>query len=65
MTRELEYIGSFRFIDEITDAVDSLAGGLDVEPLLTHTFDIDDALRAFETAADRSTGSSKVLLKLS
>lgn len=65
VTRELEYIGSFRFIDEITDAVDSLAGGLDVEPLLTHTFDIDDALRAFETAADRSTGSSKVLLKLS
>ena len=65
VTRELEYIGSFRFVDEITDAVAAMADGLDVEPLLTHAFDIDDALTAFETAADRSTGSSKVMLRLS
>ncbi len=65
VTREIEYKGSFRFIDEITDAVAAMSQGLDVEPLLTHTFDIDDALQAFETAGDRSTGSSKVMLKLS
>lgn len=42
-----------------------MANGLDIEPLLTHDFPIEDAVAAFETAADRSTGSSKVLLKLS
>ena len=65
MTREIEYVGSYRFIDEISDAIQAMADGLDVEPLLTHTFDIDDALEAFQTAGDRSTGSSKVMLKLS
>lgn len=65
VTREIEYIGSYRFSDEITDAVAAMADGLNVEPLLTHTFDIDDAVEAFKTAADRSTGSSKVMLKLS
>ncbi len=65
VTREIEYVGSYRFSDEITDAVAAMAEGLNVEPLLTHTFDIDDALEAFQTAADRSTGSSKVMLKLS
>ena len=65
VTREIEYVGSYRFIDEISDAIQAMADGLDVEPLLTHTFDIDDALEAFQTAGDRSTGSSKVMLKLS
>jgi len=65
VTREIIYKGSYRFIDEVTDALDAMANGLDIEPLLTHEFPIDDAVAAFETAADRSTGSSKVLLKLS
>ena len=65
VTREIEYVGSYRFIDEISDAIQAMADGLDVEPLLTHTFDIDDALEAFQTAGDRSTGYSKVMLKLS
>lgn len=65
VTREIDYLGSYRFIDEITDALQALAEGLDIEPLLTHEFDIDDAQQAFETAADRSSGSSKVMLKLS
>lgn len=65
VTREITYIGSYRFIDEVTDALEAMASGLDVEPLLTHEFPIDEAPAAFATAADRSTGSSKVLLKLS
>lgn len=65
VTREIDYVGSYRFSDEITDAVAAMADGLDVDPLLTHTFNIDDAVEAFETAGDRSTGSSKVMLKLS
>lgn len=65
VTREIEYIGSFRFIDEITDALEAMANGLDISPVMTHEFPIDQALEAFQVAADRSTGSSKVLLKLS
>lgn len=65
VTREINYLGSYRFDDEITDAVHMMAEGFDISPVMTHEFSIDDALEAFETAADRSTGSSKVMLKLS
>lgn len=65
VTRELNFLGSYRFDDEITDAVRMMADGLDVSPVMTHEFGIDHAIRAFEIAADRSSGSSKVMLKLS
>ncbi|RLP82894.1 L-idonate 5-dehydrogenase [Mycetocola lacteus] len=65
VSREIDYRGTYRFAGEFDRAIELLAGGLNVEPLLTHEFDLDDALAAFETAADRSTGSSKVLLRLS
>lgn len=64
VTREILWGGSFRFVDEMTEAVQLLADGLDVEPILTHDFAIDDAIEAFAVAADRSTGSSKVLLHM-
>ncbi|QHK22630.1 alcohol dehydrogenase catalytic domain-containing protein (plasmid) [Pseudarthrobacter psychrotolerans] len=60
--REIDYRGTFRFADEMDDALAYLADGLDVEPLLTHTFDAGDVMEAFAVAADRGTGSSKVLL---
>lgn len=60
--REIDYRGTFRFTDEMDDALAYLADGLDVEPLLTHTFDAADLTEAFAVAADRGTGSSKVLL---
>lgn len=65
VTREITWIGSFRFVDEITDAVAAMAAGLDVSPLMTHEFGLDDALEAMRVAADRSSGSSKVMLRLS
>ena len=49
---------------EIVELGEAMADGLDVEPLITHTFGIDEAQRAFETAGDRTTGSSKVLIEL-
>ncbi|MGI8313413.1 L-idonate 5-dehydrogenase [Saccharopolyspora hattusasensis] len=61
VTKEVTYAGSYRFVDEITDAVALLAGTIDVEPLLTHTFTPDRLSEAFHTALDRRT-SSKVLL---
>lgn len=65
VTREIDYRGSYRFVDEISDALDLMAAGVDVTPLMTHTFDLADAIEAFAIAADRSTGSSKVMLRLS
>jgi L-idonate 5-dehydrogenase len=61
--REIDYRGTFRFVDEISTALEYLAEGLDIEPLLTHEFAAEDALEAFRVAGDRSTGSSKVLLR--
>jgi L-idonate 5-dehydrogenase len=64
VTREIDYRGSYRYVDEISEAIELMDGAVDVSPLMTHEFAIDDALRAFQTAADRSTGSSKVMLRL-
>lgn len=61
--REIDYRGTFRFVDEISTALEYLAEGLDVEPMLTHEFPVAEAVEAFRVAGDRSTGSSKVLLK--
>ena len=65
VTREIDYRGSYRFVDEITEALELMASGLDVSPLMTHELPITDAARGFALAADRSTGSSKVMLRLS
>lgn len=65
VTREIQYRGSYRFIDEISEAIDLMSQGVDVSPLMTHTFSLEDAQNALATAADRSTGSSKVMLQLS
>lgn len=64
VSKELTFRGAFRFIDEISDAVELLAGGLDVEPLLTHTFSLDQVPEAFRISTDRSE-ASKVLLDFS
>ena len=64
MTREITWVGSYRFVEEIDDALAALAAGLDVDPLMTHDFDLADAAEALRVASDRSTGSSKVMLRL-
>lgn len=65
VTREIDYRGSYRFADEISRALELMADGVDVGPLMTHEVAIEDAVRGFELAADRSSGSSKVMLRLS
>ena len=64
VTREISWIGSYRFDDEITDAVAAMENGLDVTPLITHRYPINEAAQAITVAADRNSGSGKVLLKL-
>ncbi|WP_260616705.1 L-idonate 5-dehydrogenase [Streptomyces sp. WAC04189] len=64
VTREITWIGSYRFVDEIDDALRALADGLDVSPLITHRFPLDRAEEALAVAADPESGSSKVMLRL-
>ena len=53
--KELTIKGSFRFHDEFFTAVSLMRKGLiDVRPLITHKFGLDEAVEAFETAGDRS-----------
>ena len=53
--KELTLRGSFRFHQEFATGVSLMQKGLiDVKPLITQTFDLPQALTAFETASDRS-----------
>ena len=54
--KEIDLCGSFRFHSEFRTAVELMLSGLvDVKPLITHTMDLAEALKAFEVANDRST----------
>ena len=53
--KELELRGSFRFHAEFFSAVEMMRRGrIDVKPLITHTFRLDEAIPAFEVASDRT-----------
>ncbi|MDR5759062.1 L-idonate 5-dehydrogenase [Caballeronia sp. LZ035] len=55
MSKELRYQGSFRFTDEYVIAAEMLASRrIDLTPLMTHAFPLEDANRAFEVAHDRN-----------
>ncbi|MFE7172639.1 L-idonate 5-dehydrogenase [Streptomyces sp. NPDC057616] len=64
VTREITWVGSFRFAEEIDDALRALGDGLDVGPLITHRFPLERAEEALSVAADPAAGSSKVMLRL-
>jgi L-idonate 5-dehydrogenase len=64
VTREISWVGAYRFVEEISDALQAMCDGLDVSPLITHRFDLDRAAEALAVAADRTSGSSKVMLRL-
>ena len=55
VAKELQLRGTFRFDQEFEWAVQFIASGqIDVAPLLTEIVPLEDAVRAFELAADRS-----------
>jgi L-idonate 5-dehydrogenase len=64
VTREITWVGSYRFVEEIDCALHALADGLDVTPLITHRFPLERAEEALTVAADPASGSSKVMLRL-
>ena len=64
VAKEIELRGTFRFDREFPWAVGFIAdGAIDVAPLLTEIVPLDDAVRAFELAGDR-TRAMKVQLAL-
>ncbi|MFE9722527.1 L-idonate 5-dehydrogenase [Streptomyces sp. NPDC005794] len=65
VTREITWIGSYRFVEEMDDALLALQEGLDLTPLITHRFPLGRAAEALAVAADPAAGSSKVMLRLS
>ena len=53
--KELDLRGSFRFHEEFATAVQLMqSGAIDVTPLISHTVQLDDAVKGFELAGDRS-----------
>jgi L-idonate 5-dehydrogenase len=55
VAKEIEMKGTFRFHEEFGLAVDLIGSGrVDLKPLLTGTFPLEDAVRAFEIAGDRT-----------
>jgi L-idonate 5-dehydrogenase len=64
VTREITWVGSYRFADEIDDALRALGDGLDVAPLITHRFPLERAGEALAVAANPTSGGSKVMLRL-
>lgn len=64
VTREITWIGSYRFVDEIDDALHALRDGLDVAPVISHRFPLEQAEQALAVAADPASASSKVMLRL-
>ena len=53
--KELDLRGSFRFHEEFAMAVQLMQQGqIDAKPLISHTLPLDDAIKAFEIAADRT-----------
>jgi L-idonate 5-dehydrogenase len=62
VAKEIEMKGTFRFHEEFGLAVDLInQRRVDLKPLLTGTYPIEDAVAAFESAGDR-TKSMKVQL---
>jgi L-idonate 5-dehydrogenase len=61
--KELDIRGSFRFHEEFPIAVQLMQSGLvDVKPLITHSFSIDEAEQAFQLASDRTQAMKTQIL---
>ena len=64
ISRELELLGSFRFVDEVDDVLAALAdGSLRVDGVVTQVVPLERAAEAFAVAGD-ARASCKVLLDL-
>ena len=61
VSKEVTYRSTFRFKDEVTDAVAMLEENPQIESVITHDFTVDEVVEAFNVARD-SDASGKVLV---
>ena len=65
MDREVDVIGVFRYRHAYPKAIAMLAAGLiNVSPLISHHFELQDAQDAFEMVEKAADGAIKVMLTL-
>jgi L-idonate 5-dehydrogenase len=64
VAKEIDWRGAFRFDTEFDESIALLAGTDALDPVITHTFDLSDAVAAMDVAADPAA-SGKVVLRLS
>ena len=64
VAKEIDYRGAFRFDTEFDESIALLAGSTALDPVITHSFDLIDAVAAMDVSAEPAT-SSKVVLRLS
>jgi len=61
---EIDVSFQYRYANQYPKAIRLIAGGLiDVKPLVTHRFSLEDAIAAFHVAADPSQGAIKVQIQ--
>ena len=61
---EIDIRGIFRYANCYPAAISMVASGkINVKPLVTHRYNLKDAIKAFETARDGTGGAIKVMLK--
>ena len=63
ISKEVDYRGSFRFDDEIGDAITLLAKDPNIQKVITHVVEASKVTQAFDVARD-SENSGKVLVSL-
>ena len=63
VSKEISWVGCFRFDNEIDEAVTLLAEHPEADAVITHVVPADDAVRAFDVAKD-SQNSGKVLVEV-
>jgi len=62
--REVDIRGIFRYANCYPKAIDMVASGkVNVKPLITHRFQFEDTVKAFETAKTGAGGAIKVMIK--
>jgi L-idonate 5-dehydrogenase len=64
VAKEIDMCGAFRFDAEFDESIALLAGSDALDPVITHSFALRDAVSAMDVAADPAS-SSKVVLRLS